>query len=126
MGRLARYTASVTDRAQLPIPDYDHLPEASLAHRVRSLPADDLGLLLDYEREHGNRLRVVQLLEQRMRDVASGDATPSDGDPRGEQPEHAPPPDGASPAEPAVPQVNNQPLRHGMAQQTPNREVRGQ
>lgn len=123
--RPSRYIRCVTDRNELPIPDYDHLPEGALAHRIRSLPAEELGVLLDYEREHGNRLPVVQLLEQRLDAVASGEATPSRGDPRGMQPEHAPPPEGRPPVEPAAPQVNNQPLRHGMAEQTPNRDLRG-
>jgi hypothetical protein len=115
----------VTDHTELPIPDYDHLPQGSLAHRIRSLPADDLRRLLNYEQEHGNRLPLVRLLQQRIHALESGQATPSPGDPRAEQPEHAPPPDGGSPGNPAVSQVNNQPLRHGVAGQTPNRDIRG-
>lgn len=123
--RRPRYTAVVTNRTELPIPDYDHLPEGALAHRIRSLPVDGLRRLLDYEQTHGNRLSVVQLLEQRLHAVESGKATPSPGDPRAEQPEHPPPPDGGSPANPAVSPANNQPLRHGVADQTPNRTIRG-
>jgi hypothetical protein len=115
----------VTDRTELPIPDYDHLPEGSLAHRIRSLPADELRRLLDYEQRHGNRLSVVHLLNQRIRVLESDQVTPSPGDPRAEQPEHAPPPGGESPVHPAGSQVNNQPLRHGIAEQTPNRKIRG-
>jgi hypothetical protein len=107
-----------------PIPDYDHLPEGALAHRIRSLPAESLRRLLDYEQAHGNRLPVVQLLEQRMHALQSGQAMPSPGDPGARQPEHAPPPDGGSPGNPAMSPVNNQPLRHGVAAQIPNRNIR--
>jgi hypothetical protein len=122
--RQPRYTSIVTDRTDLPVPDYDHLPEGSLAHRIRSLPVEDLRRLLDYEQQHGNRLPVVQLLQQRMHAVETGQATLSPGDPRAEQPEHPPRPDGGPPANPAVSPANNQPLRHGVAGQTPNRNIR--
>jgi hypothetical protein len=114
----------VTDRAELPIPDYDQLPEGSLAHRIRSLPIPDLQRLLGYEQEHGNRLGVMQLLTRRLHALESGDATPSPGDPQAAQPEHAPPPAAGSAGNPAVSPENNQPLRHGVAAQTPNRNIR--
>ncbi|MDQ4102283.1 MAG: hypothetical protein M3186_00680, partial [Actinomycetota bacterium] len=120
-----RYTDAVTNRTELAIPDYDHLPEGSLAHRIRSLPVDDLQRLLDYEQEHGNRLPVVHLLDQRIQALQSGNATPSPGDPGAEQPEHPPPPASGSPGNPATSPANNQPLRHGVAGQTPNRNIRG-
>lgn len=123
--RRPRYPDAVTDRTELVIPDYDHLPESSLAHRIRSLPADDLQRLLDYEQGHGNRLPVVQLLSQRIQALESGKATPSPADPRAEQPEHPPPPAGGPVGNPAVSPTNNQPLRHGAADQTPNRDIRG-
>ena len=122
--RRLRYTAAVTNRTELPIPDYDHLPAGALAHRIRSLPVGGLRRLLDYEQEHGNRLSVVQLLEHRMHALESGQSMPSPGDPGAEQPEHAPPPDGGSPGNPATSPANNQPLRHGVAAQTPNRDIR--
>ncbi len=75
--RRLRYTAAVTNRTKLPIPDYDHLPEGALTHRIRSLPVDGLRRLLDYEQEHGNRLYVVQLLEHRMHALESGQSMPS-------------------------------------------------
>jgi hypothetical protein len=108
----------VTDHAELPIPDYDHLPVGSLTHRIRTLDADGLTALLDYEQTHGGRLPVVQLLNHRLDAVRSGEA------PSAPQPEHAPPPDSGSPDNPAVSPDNNQPLRHGVAGQTPNRNIR--
>jgi hypothetical protein len=124
-GREARYPIVMADREALPIPDYDHLPEGSLAHRIRALDADGLRLILDHERAHGDRLPVVALLEERLQAVESDEATPSGGDPAGAQPEQAPPPAGGSAGNAAKAQVNNQPLREGQAAQTPNRDIRG-
>jgi hypothetical protein len=100
------------DRDDLPLPDYDHLPLGSLTHRVRSLDADDLTALLAYEREHGNRLPVVQMLENRLDAVEAG-ARLSDGSPDAATPEAAPPPAGTSSASPATagPVIN--PPSHG-------------
>jgi hypothetical protein len=108
----------------LPVPDYDHLPVGSLAHRIRTLDADGVSTLLDHERAHADRVAVVQLLEQRLDALRSGDAEPSGGDPAGAQPEHAPPAAGGSPVTQTEQTDNNQPLRHGVAGQTPNRNVR--
>ena len=114
----------MTDHAELPIPDYDHLPVGSLTHRIRTLDADGLAALLEYEQAHGDRLPVVQLLSHRLDAVRSGEAEPSGGDPLARQLEHAPPADSDSPGNPAVSPDNNQPLRHGVAGQTPNRNIR--
>lgn len=70
----------MTDRDQLPIPDYDHLAVGTLAHQIRSLDARGLQMLLDYEKAHGNRLPVVQVLERRFGELQDGDE-PSGGDP---------------------------------------------
>src|SRR4051812_40931758 len=79
-------------RDQLPLPDYDHLPTGSLAGRVRALDTKGVGELLAYERAHGNRVPVIQVLEQRREQLAAG-ATPSGGSPIAATPEaeHAPP-----------------------------------
>jgi hypothetical protein len=113
----------VTDRSNLPIPDYDHLPEGSLLHRIRTLAPDALGVLLDYERAHADRLQVVRVMEHRL-DELRGGAEPSGGDPAAVQPEHAPAAAGGGPGNAATTPDNNQPLRHGVAGQTPNRAVR--
>lgn len=78
---------------QLPLPDYDHLPVGSLEGRIRSLDADGLEQLLTYERAHGDRLPVVQVLQHRL-DAVRGGAEPSQGSPLAATPElqHAPPP----------------------------------
>lgn len=88
-------------RADLPLPDYDHLPLGSLTSRVRSLNADQLTTLLAYEQQHAARLPVVQMLHARLEAVRSG-AELSDGSPVAETPETAPPPDGTTPASAAT------------------------
>jgi hypothetical protein len=67
----------------------------------------------------------VQVFLKRLKALEAGKASPSDGDPREVQVEHAPPPRGDSPGNPAKVQVNNPPLRHGVYRQTPNRDIRG-
>ncbi|WP_219419876.1 hypothetical protein [Pseudonocardia nigra] len=114
----------MTERSNLPIPDYDHLPEGSLQSRIRALSADELRELLTYERTHGDRLPVLELLRHRLEAVEAG-APLSEGDPAAAQPEQAPPPQGGSPVSEAGAQMNNQPLRQGVAEQTPNRDIRG-
>ena len=49
-----------TQSAALPLADDDHLPLGDLAHRLRSLDADQLEALLRHEHEHGDRLPAVQ------------------------------------------------------------------
>ena len=83
------------DRADLPIPDYDHLPIGSLTGRIRSLDAGQLQVLLDYERAHADRTAAVQAMELRLAALGAG-ATPSGGDPAAPQPEAAGGPVGGS------------------------------
>ncbi len=99
-------------RADLPLPDYDHLPLATLTHRVRTLDLGGVEALLGYERAHGDRLPVVQVLEARLEQLREG-AEPSGGSPTGVAPELAPGAAGAPAASPATsgPKVN--PPSHG-------------
>ncbi|GGO74688.1 hypothetical protein [Nocardioides deserti] len=71
---------------QLPLPDYDHLPVGSLEGRIRSLDGAGLEALLAYERDHANRVQVVQLLENRLEAVQGG-APLSGGSPMANAPE---------------------------------------
>lgn len=103
-------TSEGPDRADLPLPDYDHLPVATLQHRVRTLDADALAVVTTYEEQHGAREPVLTVLRERAEQLARG-AEPSGGDPAGFQPEGAP---AAEPAPTAVtpgPPVN--PPSHG-------------
>src|SRR5688572_21500831 len=70
----------MTERDQLPLPDYDHLPVDGLTSRIRSLDAAGLETLLAYERAHANRLQVVTIMENRLSSLHKG-AEPSGGDP---------------------------------------------
>jgi hypothetical protein len=96
----------------LPIPDYDHLPVGDLGHRIRSLTADGLGALLAYERAHGDRLPVVQVLQTRLDEVRGG-AELSGGDPAGLAPSLADTAQGGSAVSPQTqgPAIN--PPSHG-------------
>jgi hypothetical protein len=60
------------ERDQLPLPDYDHLPLASLIQRIRSLDAEGLRLLLTYETSHGSRLPIVDALQTRQAELPEG------------------------------------------------------
>ncbi len=90
---------STPTREQLPLPDYDHLPLGSLAHRIRTLDADGLTMLLEYERSHGDRLPVTELMNARLAELHSG-AEPSGGSPLGATPEKT--------SGPPVPRETNQ------------------
>ena len=57
---------------ELPLPDYDHVPLGSLASRIRALDTEALSSLLAYEREHGNRLPVLKVLENRLHALEDG------------------------------------------------------
>jgi hypothetical protein len=70
----------MTEHDQLPLPDYDHLPIGGLTSRIRTLDAAGLQTLLDYEKAHGNRLQVVEVMRNRLRSLQEG-AQPSGGDP---------------------------------------------
>lgn len=113
----------MTDRSELPIPDYDQLPEGSLVHRVRTLDEGGLDTVLEYERGHANRPAVLAALTHRRDSLASGEAEPSGGDPAAPQPEVPPVPDTGA-ADPVDTVGTNQPLRHGVAGQTPDRNPR--
>ncbi len=85
----------MTERDDLPLPDYDHLQVGSLTSRIRTLGADDLQTLLTYERSHANRVQVVVAMENRMTSLKAG-AQPSGGDPDAATPEAAPAASGGS------------------------------
>lgn len=87
------------DREELPLPDYDHLPLNAVRHRIRPLTAEQVELLLAYERAHADRLPVVEVLGHRLEELRQG-ALPSGGDPDDIVPELPPPPHGTPPVRP--------------------------
>ena len=74
-------------REELPLPNYDDLLVGSIESRIRTLDADGVEQVLAYEREHADRVQVVQLLEHRLSTLRSGDAEPSGGSPAAPAPE---------------------------------------
>ncbi|MCW2633874.1 MAG: uncharacterized protein JWQ99_241 [Blastococcus sp.] len=70
----------MTEREDLPLHDYDHLPVGSLISRIRSLDASGLQTLMEYEQRHANRVQVVSAMKSRLSGLAEG-AQPSGGDP---------------------------------------------
>lgn len=100
-------------RDDLPIADYDHLPIGGLGHRIRSLTADELRQLLEFERAHGKRLPAVQLMEQRLRALDAG-ATPSGGNAGAPAVETAPAPDCGGTVSPATAGPAQNPPSHGV------------
>lgn len=71
----------------LPIPDYDSLATGSIESRARALSEEGVRELLDYERQHANRPQIIAMLEHRLEGLASGEVTPSGGDPQAPAPE---------------------------------------
>jgi hypothetical protein len=100
-------------RDQLPIPDYDALPTGAIGSRIRTLDANGLTLLLEHERQHADRVQVVQLLEQRLGALQNGSATPSGGDPTAMAPEAATERAAGSSASPATEGPPQNPPSHG-------------
>jgi hypothetical protein len=86
---------STQPEGALPLPDYDHIPFGSLAGRIRTLDINQLEQLIGYERNHGERILVLELLEHRRDELRAG-ATPSSGSPDAAQPETAGPPSSPS------------------------------
>lgn len=80
---------------ELPLPDYDNLPVGSIESRARTLDADGVKALLEYEKAHANRVAVVQILEHRVKALDEG-AEPSGGAPDAITPEADPTPTGSN------------------------------
>jgi hypothetical protein len=102
----------MTEHADLPLPDYDHVTVGALPAAIAPLGADEVQQLLDYEREHAHRLPVTTVLERRIERLRSGEAEPSAGGGAAGRPETnaAPGGKGVSPAT-SGPPIN--PPSHG-------------
>jgi len=72
----------VVDREDLPLPDFDHLTLGAVRGSMRSLDLSQLVQLRDYEKDKGNRLPIVTMLDNRIAKLATDPtATPSTGKP---------------------------------------------
>ncbi|BBY31458.1 hypothetical protein [Mycolicibacterium sediminis] len=103
---------------ELPLPDYDAMSIGDLRSRIRSLDADQLLTVLTYEAGHAARVPVLEILEARQRELEGG-AEPSPGNPMNAPSGQSS--SGGSPVQESTAAEPNTPLRHGVAQQTPNR-----
>ncbi|SDQ88722.1 hypothetical protein SAMN02800687_2969 [Curtobacterium sp. UNCCL20] len=77
---------------ELPLPDFDHIPLGNLAEHVVPLDRDQLGVLVDHETAHGNRLPVLEVLRHRIAALDDG------AEPTGSVPDQLPEVSGATPA----------------------------
>lgn len=87
--------------AELPLPDYDHLPVGSLQHRIRSLTREQLQVIARYESQHAHRPLVETMIQARLTELDNG-AEPSGGAPDALRPEQPPAPAGQSAVTPAT------------------------
>ena len=55
-----------TEAAALPLANYDDLSIASLRARLRTLSADQLSTLIEYEKAHADRADVITMFERRI------------------------------------------------------------
>ncbi|HEY0374065.1 MAG TPA: hypothetical protein VGC94_04665 [Amnibacterium sp.] len=96
----------MTERTDLPLPDFDHIPLGTLPSRISALDAEGVQHLLDYEQAHGDRLPVTEVLRHRIEALRNG-AEPS-GAVEQAMPEVAPAAGGGSKVSPATtgPKIN--------------------
>lgn len=76
----------------LPLPDFDHIPLGNLAEHLVPLDRDQLGVLLEHETAHGDRLPVLELLRHRIEALDAG------AEPTGSVPDDLPEVSGSTPA----------------------------
>lgn len=99
-------------RERLPLPDYDHITTGELPSRIHGLDATGVEQLLAFEREHGDRLPIVQVLTHRLQELRDG------AEPRGPVLEDSPTtsdgPAGGSRVSPATSGPTINPPSHGV------------
>ncbi|WP_047868433.1 hypothetical protein [Nocardiopsis sp. RV163] len=66
-----------------PVPDYENLSFRDLDERVRSLPAERVRELIAYEENHSCRMRVLELLNDRLHSAVGGDGAHREPGPEG-------------------------------------------
>ncbi|MBA8824792.1 hypothetical protein FHX42_002139 [Saccharopolyspora lacisalsi] len=95
----------------LPLANYDELPLATLGHRIRSLTEEEIQQLLDHEREHANRVHVIEVLTSRMDELRRGASpTPGSESEPSDVPGHK---RSGSVVDPAGPREPGRPTEHG-------------
>ncbi len=56
---------NTSDRASLPVPEFDLLPAQCLPSRIQALDIQQVDQLIGYERNHAERGAVLDVLERR-------------------------------------------------------------
>lgn len=92
------------NRDEFPLPDYDHIPNGTLPTRITGLDESQVEQLLAYERAHGDRLPVVQVLETRLEALRSG------AQPSGDQVPDTPEVGGSRTGSPVTPETSGPPV----------------
>ncbi|TCC08400.1 hypothetical protein [Kribbella soli] len=54
-----------SDRASLPVPEFDLLPARCLPSRIEALDIQQVEQLIGYERNHAHRIEVLNVLERK-------------------------------------------------------------
>jgi hypothetical protein len=62
---MQRRAKTKSDRASLPVPEFDLLPVGCLPSRIHALDIEQVEQLIGYERNHAERIQVLDLLEHR-------------------------------------------------------------
>ena len=57
----------------LPVPDFEVAPPGSLPPRISELDIEQVEQLIGYERNHGERARVLDLLERRRDQIRASE-----------------------------------------------------
>jgi hypothetical protein len=96
---------------RFPLSDYDQLATGSIQHMIRSLGEKELQQVLDYERAHNNRTQIVEMMRQRLGELAHG-ARPAAGE-QHDEPVEAQDTSKGSPVTPAGSPEPMHPPRHG-------------
>lgn len=60
----------------LPVPEFDLVPPDALVSRIQTLDLQQLDQLIGYERNHGERGKVLDLLQRRRRQVRAAASGP--------------------------------------------------
>jgi hypothetical protein len=58
-----------SDRASLPVPEFDLLPARSLPSRIQALDIQQVEQLIGYERNHADRTEVLDVLERKRSEL---------------------------------------------------------
>ncbi|MGP4046943.1 hypothetical protein [Streptomyces sp. 2A115] len=111
----SRHAQGTDETTDLPVSDYDGLSLGEIENRIRALDEAELRTLLEYERGHGKRTPVLEILTARLHQLSAG-AEPTGGGAAAGQPRPGPRP-GGSPVSPKTSPEPISPPPHGTPDQ---------